>query len=117
MKILNLIIKGEYFDKIIKGEKKQEFREIRPTTTSKYCEVDNDGSVILKDGIIIPRKYDAIQFFVGYNKDRECALVEVKSAEIELFVDDDGNFIEYEYKGEIHLAAQVVYNLGNIIKH
>lgn len=116
MKVLNLIIKQKFFDEIIAGTKKQEFREIRPNTEKKYCEIDEDGFVKEIDGVLIPRKYDAIQFYVGYNKDRDSALVEVKGANIELFVDDNGNFIEYEYQGDICTAAQIVYDLGNVIK-
>lgn len=118
MKILTLIIKREFFDRILSGEKTQEFREIRPNTQKKYCELDEEGYCKEVDGILQPRKYDAIQFYVGYNKDRESALVEVKGARIELFEDENHNLIEYEYNGEPYLAAQVVYDLGRVIdKH
>ena len=46
---------------------------------------------------------------------RSSALVEVEGAEIELFVDENNEFIEYEEKGEIYTAAQVVYDLGRIL--
>ena len=115
MKVLSLIIKQEFFDQILSGEKKQEFREIRPNTEKKYCEIDEDGFAKEIDGVLIPRKYDAIQFYVGYNKDRDNALVEIKYANIELFVDDKGNFIEYEYQGDICTAAQIVYDLGDVL--
>jgi len=69
MKILQLIIKQNYFNEIIAGTKTHEFREIRPNTMRKYCKVDSDGFVEEIDGIIQPRKYDAIQFYVGYNPD------------------------------------------------
>ena len=115
MEILQLIIKQKYFDEILSGKKKQEFREVRPNTQKKYCELDEDGYCKEVDGILIPRKYDAIQFYVGYNKDRASALVEVKDAHIELFEDENHNLIEYEYKGETYLAARVVYDLGKVI--
>lgn len=108
MEILTLIIKQKFFDEILSGKKTQEFREIRPTTQKKYCQLDADGYCVEKDGVLQPKRYDAIQFFVGYNKDRASALVEVKDAQIEL--------IEYTYQGEIYLAAQVVYDLGRIIE-
>ena len=69
-----------------------------------------------ENGELQPRHYDAIQFFVGYNKDRASALVEVKDAKIELFEDENHNLIEYTYQGEIYLAAQVVYDLGKVIE-
>lgn len=116
MEILNLIIKQKYFDEIIAGTKKQEFREIRPNSQKKYCELDEEGYCKEVDGILIPRHYDAIRFYVGYKKDRASALVKVTGANIELFVDEDNNFIEYTHEGEIYLAAQVVYDLGDIIE-
>ena len=118
MDILQLIIKQKYFDEILSGTKTQEFREIRPNTQKKYCELDEEGYCKEVDGILIPRKYDAIRFYVGYNKDRASALVEVKDAHIELFEDENHNLIEYEYNGETYFAAQVVYDLGRVIdKH
>lgn len=116
MKVLNLIIKQKYFDEIIAGTKKQEFREIRPNSQTKYCEMDDEGFCKEIDGVLQPRQYDAIRFFVGYKKDRASALVKVVGANIELFEDENHNLIEYEYQGELYLAAQVVYDLGEIIE-
>lgn len=116
MEILTLIIKQKFFDEIIAGKKKQEFREIRPNTQKKYCQIDNEGYCIEKNGELQPRHYDAIRFFVGYNKERASALVEVKDTKIELFEDEYHNLIEYTYQGEIYLAAQVVYDLGRVIE-
>lgn len=116
MEILTLIIKQKFFDEILSGKKKQEFREIRPNTQKKYCQMDAEGYCVEKDGELQPKHYDAIQFFVGYNKDRDSALVEVKDAKIELFEDENHNLIEYKYQGETYLAAQVVYDLGRVIE-
>ena len=69
MKVLTLIIKQKWFDEIIKGNKKQEFRELRPASEKKYIEYQKDGTF---DAI----KFDAIRFYVGYNKNRDTALVE-----------------------------------------
>lgn len=116
MEILTLIIRQKFFDQIIAGIKKQEFREIRPNTCRKYCELDGEGYVREENGVLVPRRYDAIRFYVGYNKDRDTALVRVREASIELFVDEDDNLIEYEYKGERYCAAQIVYDLGEILE-
>lgn len=116
MEILTLIIKQKFFDEIIKGTKKQEFREIRPNSQTKYCELDEEGFCKEVNGVLQPRKYDAIRFFVGYNKDRASALVKVEGAKIELFEDEDGNLVEYEYQGDKYIAAQVVYDLGEVIE-
>ncbi len=37
MKILTLIIKKEFYDQIVSGEKKKEYREITPRTEKRYC--------------------------------------------------------------------------------
>ena len=71
MKVLALNIKKVYFDEIISGEKKIEYRELKQTTLNKYTYLDES------DGKRYLRRYDAIRFYVGYNKDRESALVQV----------------------------------------
>ena len=123
MKILNLIIKQVYFDAIIRGEKTQEFREVKPTTIKKLLQLDEEGfEVIDEHGNSQPIQYDAIRFYVGYNKDRDSALVEVKDAHCEIFVDEDGEPIEWEVinpktgKTEYWCAEQVVYDLGKVLE-
>ena len=117
MKVLTLIIKQTYFDQILSGEKTQEFREVKPTTIKKLLELDEEG--IEKEdkfGNAIAIAYDAIRFYVGYNKDRDSALVEVKEAYAEMFVDDNNELITYEYNGQDWVAEQVVYNLGRVLE-
>lgn len=88
MKILNLIIKQVYFDQILAGTKTQEFREVKPTTINKLLQQDAEGyEVEDENGNALPIEYDAIRFFVGYNKNRDSALVEVKGAHCEIFTD------------------------------
>lgn len=124
MKELQLIIKQKYLDEILAGTKPKEYREIRPTTSKKYIHYVCDGKEYMdadelpEEGEveIVPNHYDAIRFFVGYNKDRASALVEVKGATVEFLVDEDGNEIVYEYKGEEYVAAQIVYDLGKVLE-
>ncbi|MDR1937989.1 MAG: ASCH domain-containing protein [Tannerellaceae bacterium] len=118
MNILTLNIRQKFFDEILAGTKKQEFREIRPNSQSKYCKIDSDGFAVENDGVIEPRKYDAIKFLTGeYKGSRPYAIVEVAGANIELLVDEETQEpIEYEYEGEIYTAAQVVYDLGRVIE-
>ena len=124
MKVLNLIIKQKYFDAIMSGRKVQEFREVRPSTVKKYIEIDEDGYEREdEDGNAIPVKYDAIRFYVGYNTDRDSALVEVVGAHCEIFVDEEENPITYEHGVDSNgvplqwVAEQVVYDLGKILEH
>lgn len=72
MNVLTLNIKKVYFDEIVKGTKKIEYRELKQTTLNRYTYLDES------DGKRYLRRYDAIRFFVGYYKDRESALVQVK---------------------------------------
>ena len=71
MKVLTLNIKKVYFDAIMSGEKKIEYRELKQTTLNKYTYLDES------DGKRYLRRYDALRLFVGYNKDRESSLVQV----------------------------------------
>jgi len=124
MKTLNLIIKQCYFDEIIKGTKKQEFREVRPTTIKKLLQLDKEGFEIEdENGNAQPIKYDALQLYVGYAKNRASALVEVKSAYCEIITDEKGEPIIYEHgmdkNGEplVWVAERVVYNLGKVLAY
>ncbi|MBR4923192.1 MAG: ASCH domain-containing protein, partial [Bacteroidaceae bacterium] len=56
-------------------------------------------------------EYDAIQFYVGYNADRDSALVEVDDAVIDIYEEE-----VYEYKGEEYLLSVVTYKLGKILE-
>lgn len=127
MKTLQLIIKQKFFDDIIAGTKKQEFRDIKPTTVAKYVQFlvgetvyakEEDIPVDVKDEDIElqPIPYDAIQFYVGYNKNRNSALVEVTGAMIEIFTDETGNDIVHEQNGVEYLDAQIVYDLGKLLE-
>lgn len=70
-KIITLIIKKVYFDAILSGSKKVEYRQLKATTLNKYTWLNpEDGKRHLK-------KYDAVRFFVGYHKNRETALIEI----------------------------------------
>lgn len=124
MKVLNLIIRQKYFDAILAGRKVQEFREVRPTTIKKLLQLDEEGyEVEDEDGNAQPIKYDAIQFYVGYNKDRDSALVEVVGAHCEIFADENNQPIIYEHGRDkdgqplVWVAEQVVYDLGKVLSH
>lgn len=91
MNILTLNIKKVYFDEIINGTKKIEYREIKQTTINKYTYVDES------DGKRYLRRYDALRLYVGYHKDRESALVQV---------------VDTTYNESV-----VEYHLGMILEH
>lgn len=91
MKVLSLNIKKIFFDEIMKGEKLIEYRELKQTTINKYTYVDES------DRKRYLRRYDALRLYVGYNKDRESAIVEV---------------VDTTYNEGI-----VEYHLGKILEH
>ena len=61
MKILHLTLKKQWFDMIASGEKKEEYREIKPYWNKR----------------LLNKSYDAIQFRNGYSKDAPKMLVEL----------------------------------------
>jgi len=100
-KVLTLILKKQYFEEILSGEKTQEFREIKPTTEKKYIIFGEDGYPEEdEDGNCIPIKYDAILFHVGYNSDRDSMLIECTGAETAVIADEEGEpeFYFYSFK-------------------
>ena len=87
-------------------------------------QLDDEGFEVEDEvGNSVPIKYDAIRFYVGYNKDRDSALVEVLGAHCEVFVDENDEPIIYEHgrdkDGEplVWVAEQVVFDLGKILEH
>lgn len=108
MKILNLIIKQIYFDEILAGTKKQEFREVKPTTSKKYImEGSEDAGPII---------YYAIRFYVGYNKNRATALVQVTGASIKVMTNKFGYDIISDYKGVKYTVSEITYDLGKVLE-
>lgn len=91
MKVLTLNIRKEFFDAIINGSKKIEYREVKQTTLNKFTYVDE------ADGKRYLRRYDALRLFVGYHKDAESALVQIV----------DTTFVD----------GVVAYHLGMILEH
>lgn len=90
-KVLTLIIKQIYFDEIMNGEKTVEYRELKQSTMNKYTYIDeSDGKRYLK-------RYDMIRLYVGYDKNRESAIVEVTDTTY-----NDG---------------MVKYHLGKVLEH
>lgn len=132
MKVLTLIIKQKWFDEILSGEMTIETREVRPNTMKKYTRIQdlNTGKIYdsYKDvppepengedkGIeFLPREYDAIQFWVGYQENRQGALVAIQKTEyVPYFYEEDQEPVTYEHDGIEFQAAVVEYTLGRII--
>lgn len=133
MKELKLIIKQQWFDAILSGEKTEEYREVKPTTFKKYLnyvvagelfsdlsEVPNEKKYtddLKENGFDVELiQYDALRLYVGYNKDRDSMLVEVKDAILTNLVDENDEPIYYEYKGNEYIMQEVTYVLGKILE-
>lgn len=63
----------------------------------------------------VPKKYDAINFYIGNVNDSDHALVEIKDAHTEFYVDEKGVPLYSEYNGERYYNELIIYNLGAII--
>lgn len=96
MKVLTLNIKKVYFDEILSGEKTIEYRELKPSTQNKYVYLDES------DGKHYLRRYDALRLFVGYHKDRDSALVEVK----DITFDKDSRYVEYHLGNVLEVVSR-----------
>lgn len=129
MKVLTLSIRQKWFDEIISGKKTQEYREIRPSNSSRYIryvlngkEYKNPDDMPTEDEepgevALLAVKYDAIKFLTGeYKGKRPYAIIEVKSSEIQILTDENDQEIELEEKGVKYIAAQMVYSLGRVIE-
>lgn len=94
---LYLTINQHWFDKIASGEKSIEYREIRDTTMNKYLDMreSSDGAILdnpnlpeeaefylqaYNEGIfnLTPRFYEYLRLGVGYNKNRDTAVIRIK---------------------------------------
>lgn len=101
MRILKLTLKKKWFDMILSGEKKEEYRELK-----KHWEQR------LEDNRFVPfvyrfKEYDAVEFTNGYGKDKPRMLVEC----IRIDIDDP----RPEWYGENPKPCYVIF-LGKILE-
>ena len=123
---LYLPIKQEYFDAIVEGTKKEEYREIKDTTFKKYIQTPIEGDPMAWNDGVYPYKpieYKYLSLAVGYNAVRDTALVEVKDINFEPAKNEDGTPIRLRIEasqlvpdanGDLCLWL-VVYHLGEVV--
>jgi len=132
MNILTLSIKQKYFDEILAGTKKQEYREVRPNNFAKYGRIiipypdgerykDFDEVPEMFDNAewgIEPVKYDALKLLTGaYTDKRPYLIVEVESAEIYEIIDEHGKpYIIGEGTEDEYSMHEIEYSLGKILE-
>lgn len=110
MEVLTLLIKTKSFEQIVSGEKKDEIREITPSSQDKYIIVTPEEVTI--------RLYDAIRFVAGNQSDSPEALVKIEKIDLEYEPDEEG-YIQLEETEDsklIILNASMVYSLGNVLE-
>ena len=71
--VLHLIFQKKYFDKILNGEKKQEYRGYTDFYISKLCNLDRK-----EKRIIDIKKFDYGLFQLGYSKNAPQLKIEIK---------------------------------------
>lgn len=143
---LYLTIKQTYFDQIMAGTKKEEYREIKKTTYKKYLEVNKSGCPYYYNDLISDEEIknysldDAIFIYnngncplvpkqsirylnlaVGYNKVRDTALVQVTDITFETLKDENGNEIRFNPDGNpaadgVLTFWVAVFHLGEVVE-
>lgn len=93
-KTLHLNLKKKWFDMVLSGEKKEEYREIKPYWTKR-----------LKD-FLVKKTFDTITFSNGYTKNRPQFEIELKEIVFEV-----GN----TYWGADYGKEYYVFKLGKIL--
>lgn len=91
MKILHLTLKKKWFDMVLSGVKKEEYRKIKPHWNSR-----------------LNKSFDAIEFKNGYQKDFPKFLIELKGIEKSLGI------VEW---GAPEWETVYILKLGKIINH
>ena len=122
---LYLPIKQIYFDEIVAGTKKAEYREIKDTTANRYL-LSKDGALLYdeslaspdnsdlgyidfyNDGVYpyLPKPYKYLSLAVGYAKERDTMLVEVTGT----------TFEPHHILGNQYAFWVIVYHLGNVVE-
>ncbi len=122
---LYLPIKQVYFDQIIAGTKKEEFREIKEgITANRYLVKDEKTKYVLNKDVTVeskeyfiddyndgnfpfePKRYKYLYLAVGYKKERDTAIVEV----------DGYRFIPGMIRANLFAFWQIAYHIGDIIE-
>lgn len=122
---LYLPIKQMYFDQIVEGTKKEEYREIKEgITANRYLLKDSKGKYVLNPDItqpdkeyfiddynegnfpFVPKPYKYLYLAVGYAKKRDTALVEV----------DGFRFIPNMIRANLYAFWQIAFHIGRVVE-
>jgi hypothetical protein len=141
---LYLTIKQSYFNEILQGKKKKEYREIKETTFRKYLETWSEGGniglyyndsltysdpmdeiFIYNNGVYpyIPLEYKYLQLAAGYARDRDTMVVKVEDISFEPLKTKEGRDLRFDMTEERFIPNEngkyclwnIVYHLGEIV--
>lgn len=114
---LYLVIKQVYYDQILAGTKKEEYREVKDTMVKKYLLMDEEGlpalndnanidDPLVNDGVpeaynggvfpYLPIQYKYLNLAVGYKADRQTMTVEVKDISFRVQEGKKGPILMYD---------------------
>lgn len=99
-KELYLVLKNKYFLEILKGEKKEEYRDFTEYYISRLCNVDKDGE------LLSPKTFESVRFQLGYSQNAPQMVVGFEGVSID--ADDDGTDV-YTYEN-----CNFIIHLGEI---
>lgn len=80
MKVLKLTLKKQWFDMILSGEKKEEYRKVKPFWEKRL--IFNYDELIDELGVVEFAEYDLVEFTHGYGNHRPKVTLECKGIEI-----------------------------------
>jgi hypothetical protein len=76
---LHLILKKEWFDMILSGEKKEEYRNITPHWESRFIDSHLQTQLDTEPGMQVAwKEFDTVTFSNGYTKARRQMIVNLK---------------------------------------
>lgn len=127
---LYLPIKQVYFDQIIEGTKKAEYREVKEgITANRYLLKENGAYVLNPDAVkdmnasyfiddyndgkfpFVPKPYKYLSLAVGYAKERDTALVEVTGFSFE------PHMIRADREGKPKYCFWIIaFHLGKVVE-
>ena len=144
-----LTIKQQFFDEIVTGTKKEEYRDISPNTYKKYLRCDEYGNPYYNTDVLSEEDLDFydidllmackdgkfpfffkedIKFWnlaVGYNKERDTAIVEVEDITPLIPTNKDGQVMRFDFtpEGKPDYTSdgkfclwQAVFHLGKVVE-
>lgn len=83
MKTLKLTLKKQYFDEILNGTKKEEYREVKKHWVVRFCATGSEVGLNYECVYSFsPKKYEQIQFTNGYSKKSPSFVIECKGIEL-----------------------------------